>query len=212
MTFSNYAGVAIIPTLARIVLCVVFITAGYNKMETVDFTHAEAAQLQLLGVNVVMPTTLPSLAPSTAPATAPAPAPAAGTVRALGLYRVALMLDNAHWPQPVTQAWLAALAELCGGGMLVIGLFSRVWALGLSAVMGVAFYFTSLPALLQANWMVNTLGMMEMNTLAVQLSLFVLAFGILLTGAGPLSLDRILFGNPPEPVEPEPERPKTRVM
>jgi hypothetical protein len=58
--------------------------------------------------------------------------------------------------------------------------------------MGVAFYLTTLPVLTGKGFF--NLSPMESSTMFVQLSLFVLAFGVLLTGAGPLSLDRLLFG------------------
>ena len=46
MSFSQTAGTAIVPTLARIVLAAAFITSGWNKlMTTQDFTGNEAQRL-----------------------------------------------------------------------------------------------------------------------------------------------------------------------
>lgn len=232
MTFSQYAGVAVVPTLARLVLAAVFLFAGYTKLFTRSDFEATADQkgaantLHNLDVDLMpknppaAPTSAqidgqwtlvlaalrqetPAQAPQTPaeqtpPAASPPPTSTAasgalppGTYTAPTLYHIALKLNSHNWPQPVAQAWLAALTEFVGGGMLLIGLFSRIWGLALAGVMGVAFYLTSLPVL-------QTHGFFELSpadssTLFLQTALFVLAMGIALTGAGPLSLDRLLF-------------------
>jgi uncharacterized membrane protein YphA (DoxX/SURF4 family) len=240
MTFSQYAGVAIVPTLSRIVLCLAFVSTGYNKVfKQAEYTAEEATRLQALGVNVT-----PSAAPGATPTasldgsrvfrpasyiqdggqptdpdttppqtqtpvqTAPAASDPSGTViipgsplppgtyRAAGMYKVALILSSAGWRQPVWLARLAAYTELVGGALLALGLFSRIWGLGLAIAMAVAFYLVSV----QGNQVLNTdprvfaEDIANFNTLYAQLGLFVLAFGIFLTGPGPLSLDRLLFG------------------
>lgn len=254
MTFSQYAGTAIVPTLARLVLAAVFVIAGWNKVfKDAEFTADQATTLRNLGVNVE-PVVAPASAaitasnfalasyrqdqsspPATPPATPPASPPEAspatdsaaanppvvptttapaaagqtlppGMYKAQALHHVTLMLDANNFPYPVWQARLAAFTELVGGAMLLLGLFSRIWGLGLSIAMGVAFYLVS-------NKMNNVLGVdprtladtnpMAMATASLQVSLFVLAFGILLTGAGPLSLDRMLFGGGGDELEPK---------
>ena len=80
--------------------------------------------------------------------------------------------------------------------MILVGLFSRVWGLGLAITMCTAFYVTSLPALLGVGNLFTGLFNLPMdafNGMFTQLGLFVLAFGVFLTGAGPISLDRALF-------------------
>ncbi len=117
-----------------------------------------------------------------------------GRVKAKRLYSVAVLLYKSGWPaglRPDMMAWAAAGTELVGGGLILIGLFSRLCGLGLAAVMGFAFYFTSLAA-------VTTHGFLELpipdfNQVFTQLGLFVLAFGVMLTGAGGFSLDWLLF-------------------
>ncbi|MCK7638114.1 DoxX family protein [Corynebacterium pygosceleis] len=47
-------------------------------------------------------------------------------------------------PQPKLSAWIAALAELVGGGMLVVGLLATFAAVGLALLMACAFYFVHL--------------------------------------------------------------------
>jgi len=88
-------------------------------------------------------------------------------------------------------ARLAAFTELVGGGLLFVGLFSRFWGLGLAIAMGVAFYLTSWNLLLDSHLL--NLKVPDFNRMFTQTGLFLLAFGVFLTGAGPISLDRALF-------------------
>ena len=118
-----------------------------------------------------------------------------GEYRAAGMHTITLMVDAVDWPYPVWMARIAAFTELVGGALLLVGLFSRIWGLGLAIAMGVAFYLVSMG--------INEVHTMDpftfaenigaFNTLYSQAGLFVLAFGIFLTGPGPLSLDRLLF-------------------
>lgn len=252
MTFSQYAGTAIVPTLARLVLAAVFVSVGWNKVfKYADFNAEQATQLKALGVNVELkqpsagastmaPQTQPhnpngvqfrlaSLrqeASSTPPATPPAqdasateqdvdeapasvptqPAPSEtpatdqplpeGTYTAQSLHSLTLLLHNNNFPQPVWMARLAAFTELIGGAMLLLGLFSRIWGMGLAIAMGVAFYLVSMKinGVFEMDPRVFAENIPNLNVAACQLGLLLLAFGILLTGPGPLSLDRLLFG------------------
>jgi len=127
------------------------------------------------------------------------PAPPAGG-SAMALHRVTLMVHAEGWPLPVVQGWAAMTVELLGGALLLIGLFSRLWGLGLAVTMGVAFYLTSWPLLQDTS--LFALAIPDYNRLFAQAGLFALAFGVLLTGPGAVSLDRLLFR--PAGVEPEP--------
>ena len=219
MSFSTFAGTAIVPTLSRIVLCAAFLPAGWNKVMTeTTFSGDDAQRLIQLGVIDAEPQAHIGLNRSIIPASfqdeeagddqAPAESaepeqPAvtadeaattpseAGTYTAKPLHHVTLMLDEAGWPAPVWMARLAAFTELVGGGLLFVGLFSRVWGLGLAIAMGVAFYLTSWNALLDSH--LFSLEVSAFNQMFAQTGLFVLAFGVFLTGAGPISLDRALF-------------------
>lgn len=224
MGFSSFASTAIVPTLSRIVLCAAFLPAGWGKVMTeTTFSGEDAQRLIRLGVIDEEPQAHIGANRSIVPASfqdeeagddqAPAesseqeqpavPADEAatassepGTYKAKPLHGVTLMLDKAGWPAPVWMARLAALTELIGGGLLFVGLFSRVWGLGLAIAMGVAFYLTSLPALLDVGNVFTGLFNLPMDVFTgmfAQLGLFVLAFGVFLTGAGPISLDRALF-------------------
>ncbi len=249
MTFSQYAGVAIVPTLARIVLAAVFIPAGWNKVfVNAEFTADEANELRALGVTpdpapakttadasgalegasvryvlarynpqepppgtgtgdaksssgqaatAPAPTTTAPIVLNPAPQTPPQEPLPPGTYTAQALHKLTLMLHANNFPYPLWQARLAAFTELIGGAMLLLGLFSRIWGLGLSIAMGVAFYLTSMSAnhIFQTDPRVFAMDPMKGMVAYIQASMFVLAFGVLLTGAGPLSLDRMLFGS-----------------
>ena len=114
------------------------------------------------------------------------------------MYKIAVMLDKAGWPQPKIMTWLAAYTELVGGALLGLGLFSRIWGLGLTIAMGVAFYMVSVSmnGIFNQHPFTFAENITAFNAAYCQLGLGLLAFGIFLTGPGPLSLDRLLFGGP----------------
>ncbi len=220
MSFNTFAGTAIVPTLSRIVLCAAFLPAGWNKVMTeTTFSGDDAQRLIQLGVIDAEPQAHIGLNRSIVPASfqdeaagddqapdespEPQEQPAATadeaettpseptTYKAKPLHHVTVMLDKARWPAPVWMARLAAFTELVGGGLLFVGLFSRVWGLGLAIAMGVAFYLTSWNLLLDSH--LFSLKVPDFNRMFAQTGLFVLAFSVFLTGAGPISLDRTLF-------------------
>jgi uncharacterized membrane protein YphA (DoxX/SURF4 family) len=121
----------------------------------------------------------------------------AGT--ALGLYQVSLLMKRGSLPYPVAGGWVAAIIEFAGGILLLLGLLSRVWGLGLTITMGTAFYLTTMqgvagPAVFSVWPWEFARESLAFSTMYTQLGLGVLAFGIFLTGPGPFSLDRLLFG------------------
>lgn len=85
-------------------------------------------------------------------------------------------------------AWLAIIAEFCGGLGLMLGLLSRVAAFGVGCTMIVAIFLRHLPYGYLMNWHgalpFGTEGY-EYHTLAIGMSL-----AIMLAGAGAFSLDR----------------------
>jgi len=119
-----------------------------------------------------------------------------GSVRAKRLHRLTVMLVNdSPYPErfkPEWLAWAAAGLELAGGGLLLLGLLSRIWAGGLAITLVFAFYMTSLEPLL--DYGVLNLPMPVFNQIFMQICLFVMALGVTMTGAGGLSIDRLLFG------------------
>ncbi|MDZ4830521.1 MAG: DoxX family protein [Phycisphaerae bacterium] len=160
-----------------------------------------------------VPTAVPTAAPPTAPAAAPtstpskpttdeSPTPAAsGTpvapggepLKARQLHRVTLMVDKMGWQYPVVLGWVAALTELVGGVLILVGLFSRIWALGLAITMAIAFQLTSIASYTSTSGYFHEMPISDYTRFAAQAALFALAFGVVLTGAGGFSLDRVMF-------------------
>lgn len=87
-------------------------------------------------------------------------------------------------------AWLAIIAEFCGGLGLMIGLLSRIAAFGVGCTMVVAVFLRHLPYGYLMNWHgalpFGTEGY-EYHTLAVGMAL-----AVLVAGAGAFSLDGVL--------------------
>lgn len=127
--------------------------------------------------------------------------------RALSLHSNTLLCHDAGWGQyqPGIIAWAMAVTGLLGGVMLLLGVMSRLWGLGLAAMIGVTFYLTSVRAGFPTSPDLLTFArdVPSFNATFVQLSLFVLALGIFLTGPGPLSVDRLLFGKRKEKARPQ---------
>ncbi len=164
-------------------------------------------------------------------ATAPASGPA---VRKL--YDLALLLKKsstppasggmALWPGwasggswPVTFAWAAALGEFVCGAALLVGLFTRISALGIVSIMLGAMWLTELGPAIQTGktflYLVPSREAGELFSVAVwqrwfwQLSLICSGIALAMLGPGPLSLDHGVFGSgeggpPPKPA-PKPE-------
>jgi putative oxidoreductase len=90
-------------------------------------------------------------------------------------------------PAPGMMAWVAALAEFGGGVLLVLGLGTRLAALGHIGVM--------LVAITQVHW-AQGFKMTVVNGnpggFEWQKALLCMAVCLLLRGAGPLSLDRLI--------------------
>jgi uncharacterized membrane protein YphA (DoxX/SURF4 family) len=134
-----------------------------------------------------------SAAPPSRPTDAgSAPGATGEPIKARSLHRVTLMLDKLGWPQQTYLAWLAAVTEFVGGICLVLGLFSRMWGLGLAITMVVAFYLTSYEQVMSTK-LLNLQGE-AFSRFSSQIALFALAFGLALTGPGALSIDRRLTG------------------
>lgn len=139
-------------------------------------------------------------APSDAPAALDDVDSPAAPGQARSLYKITLMLHGADLPSPKWGAWLAAITEFAGGALLLIGFLSRIWGLGLSFAMGVAFYLVTMRfnGLLIGDAGYDIIAFSRdipaFNTMFSQLGLGTLALFILLVGPGPLSIDRLLFG------------------
>lgn len=207
------AALHLVPLLSRLILAAAFIPAGWGKvMGTTTVEGPEAAAIRAMladpweteaeSDSEATPATdeTPSESESAAEDAPAADADAEAPLQIRNVLRLAVLLDAHDLPMPVVQAWIAAVVELVGGGLLVIGLLSRVWALGLVVAMGVAFALTSLEPLLASGPFGLTL---DVYTKAVaQLALFGLAAGVLLAGPGAVSIDHGIFGGSrPDPLD-----------
>jgi len=208
MGCRRVAALHLVPLIARLMLAAAFIPVGWGKvMETTTVEGPEAAAIREL---LASPWSDPGDGEATgdgerpgaddgeggsANAAAPddlATASMEAPLEVRNVLRLALTLDAAGTPRPVVLAWTAAILELAGGGLLVIGLLSRVWALGLAIVMGVAFALTSWEPLVAAGPF--ALAQPDYLKAVAQLALGTLAFGVFLTGPGAVAIDHAIFG------------------
>ncbi|TVS07864.1 MAG: DoxX family protein [Phycisphaerales bacterium] len=104
-------------------------------------------------------------------------------------------------PWPVALAWAAAITEIVAGLFLLIGFITRLSALGVVGVMLGAIWMTEVgPALQAGATMIGFLPAYELfspeawKTLLWQFALLMMGLGVFFSGAGGLSLDRVLFG------------------
>jgi putative oxidoreductase len=92
-------------------------------------------------------------------------------------------LESIGIAAPEVFAPIAMMAELGGGALLMIGLFTPIAAAGILISMLVAIVAVHLPYGLMA----------QNNGFEYPLTLAAVAFYFMLRGAGPLSVDRLLF-------------------
>jgi putative oxidoreductase len=99
--------------------------------------------------------------------------------------------ENLHIPAPL--ALLSVAAEFLGGLGLIVGLLSRVAAFGIAAVMSVA--------LLVVHWkfgfFMNWFGEKQGHGIEYHVLVLVLAFTVMIKGAGAVSLDQVLYHHVP---------------
>ena len=202
MGCRRVAALHLVPLIARLMLAAAFIPVGWVKvMGTSTLEGPEAAAIREL---LASPWSDPGDGEATGDDEASDASPNAAApddlatasmeapLEVRNVLRLALTLDAAGAPRPVVLAWTAAILELAGGGLLVIGLLSRVWALGLAIVMGVAFALTSWEPLVAAGPF--DLARPDYLKAVAQLALGTLAFGVFLTGPGAVAIDHAIFG------------------
>lgn len=93
-----------------------------------------------------------------------------------------------------------AITEFAGGALILLGLFSRLWGFALGCAMLGALYFRAMGILADTGNPLDlalTENTVQFNILIRYLALCVLAYGVMLTGPGPISLDRLLFKREP---------------
>lgn len=139
----------------------------------------------------------PAATPATPPSTGPLPAPRAERLSPLAplkerrLYGLALDADKAHLPFPTELAWAVAAVELVGGACILLGMFSRVWAL-LFAVILAWLFVTVTRSNVKGAWFFD-MTPSDVNLVFSQMGLFVMALMVFLVGPGAFSMDRALF-------------------
>ena len=98
-----------------------------------------------------------------------------------------MMHDHIHLPIPM--AFLAVMSEFLGGAGLIVGLLSRVAAIGICVTMLSAIVMVHGRYGLFMNWFGDRKGHgIEYHLLAI-----VLAIAIVVRGSGAASLDRLLY-------------------
>ena len=117
-----------------------------------------------------------------------------GAQMALGWFggaglRNTVQVFREHLRIPTALALLAVAAEFLGGLGLLVGLLSRIAALGIAAVM--------LVALLTVHWkfgfFMNWYGEQRGNGIEYHVLVLVLALVVMIKGGGPSSLDQVLY-------------------
>ena len=198
MGFSRVAALHLAPLLARIVLCAAFVPIGWQKIMTMEtYTGSEATTIRSLRG---MPSgedasTTDAAGTSEAGDGGQTVATDPDSIEARRVYGLAMMLSAKDVPYPVAAAWLAAITELVGGGLLLVGLLSRIWALGLAVTMGMAFALTSCTVIAATGPF--DLALPDYLRAVSQLALGTLALMVLLTGPGAIAIDHGIFGRRP---------------
>ena len=106
-------------------------------------------------------------------------------------------------PWPVYFAWAVAGTELIAGGLLLLGLLTRLSALGIAGTMVGAIWLTTIGPAIQSGQ--TTLGILPSHDLfdmyawktpLWQFALLMASLALFCTGSGAAGIDRLLFGNP----------------
>ncbi|MFN8816859.1 MAG: DoxX family membrane protein, partial [bacterium] len=165
----------------RLMLAATFLWAGAGKLfQDAPFSGESAAKLANLGVNIFPTRNQPAARP---PSTAKNP---------VSLWPG--FVSSGPWL--VVFAWSAAMAQLFGGLMLLLGLFTRFFAAVLCCVMLSAMWLDQLgPAIWSGNTFLGVLPAYtwwdpaQWNVFYWQLALIASAFAVALLGSGAVALD-----------------------
>lgn len=194
MGCRRVASLHLAPLIARLMLAVCFIPCGWNLvMEQATLEGSPAAEMRALLERPLLETPTEASETDAAPATDDEAMPIADD-SPIEVRRVLLLAATLHregMPMPVLLAWAAAVTELVGGGLLVIGLLTRFWALGMTAIAGVAFATTGLEGMLADDPLV---AWNDPGTTIAPLAIGGLALVLLLSGPGAVSMDHGIFG------------------
>ncbi|GAB4518152.1 MAG: hypothetical protein Tsb0013_22300 [Phycisphaerales bacterium] len=121
--------------------------------------------------------------------------------------------QRGHWPDFLStgawlerMAWVAGVTEFVGGFFIILGVFTRLWALSMLGTMVVACWLTQIsPWLGKPDAFLGFLPPWPMEdvqtwipayqTLFFQLIIAAGAKAVLFSGAGAVSVDRLIFGS-----------------
>lgn len=180
MTSSNLAANHLMPFLFRVLLCAVFVPVGWSGIMGVQIFSAEDS------------TVLRSL--EVAPETPEGET--ASNVETRRLYALSIMISERSLPRPVVTAWALMLVALTGGSLILLGLFTRLWAVGLATYMGLLFSFDSLDAFRAAPDLFQADATLLLHA-GGELALGLIAVSLIFTGGGAVSLDQAIFAHHP---------------
>ena len=191
MKKARHVAANIVPLLARLLLCLAFLPAGWHHaLDYTEFQGADAERLRALDVPNALARKSPDALVTYGAHSVPAESD--GSVfAARSLHELTLKFDAKGMPRPRIAACIAAGIELFGGGLVLIGLLSRVWALGI-AFWAVALYgFSGWPTMAWEDvWAVNVTLRASMFGL---ITIAVLALYIAANGPGAFAFDALLF-------------------
>jgi uncharacterized membrane protein YphA (DoxX/SURF4 family) len=107
---------------------------------------------------------------------------------------------------PVYAAWAVALTELIGGGLVLLGLLTRLSALSLAGTMAGALWLATIGPMVQVGSTPELMDLKAWSSGLWQFALLMCALALFCTGSGGVAIDRLLFGNPffyraPEPAK-----------
>jgi uncharacterized membrane protein YphA (DoxX/SURF4 family) len=195
MKKAHHVASNAVPLLARILLFLAFVPAGWHHaMNWTQFEGADADRLRQLGVRSAVVSGSGEALVRLETASIPQSTPSADdgpVLQARSLHELTLQLDRKGMPKPYVAAWVVAIFELIGGGLLLVGLFSRVWAGGIAFWAVALFGLSSWQAIsLSDLWATNVPARASMIGLV---TIATLALGIAFSGAGAFSLDALIF-------------------
>ena len=180
--------------LVRIILFVVLVPAGIQNLSMTTYEGIDAERVRNLREGA--PTTPQLVEPESSQTSLSATEPKADAdgYPARRLYTIALRMEDMGWDNPGLLAWIGALTQLIGGGLLLPGLLTRILGLALCVVVGALFVLGSWPLIGGSPTAFLHLDRLAANQVGLHLCLFGLSLAMVVCGAGGMSLDRLIFG------------------
>lgn len=175
---------------ARIILCVIYLPAGAHAIFTTErFTGEEIERIKAM--DAAMTSVRTGSEDVRTVSTRPEDAPESHDERR-SLCRTALRLEDAGVPRPMAVAWALAIVELAGGGILLLGLFTRLVSAPLVLIGAFQLWKGVWPLLenpLPWRWTLD-----ESHLVAVWVAATLLPILLVLGGAGAPSVDAMTAG------------------